>query len=342
LSILYHLVFLPLPEGVYDLKIMVQCGPKQNHRSTGIDEPFSPEFGRRDSLIKGVNIPEIQLLNISFGNWSIPLKFPTANGGSRPWDRPFIFGNGDPEFQWTLKVSGTMLYASPYSSNYRKSGSLNAWAPVLKEGEHLNIHFFEEDDLKKDHILFIDLDLAALSYPFKKKYAKEGLLDSCQLKIVKKLPGEFPEPADSVWIDEFLISGDSMRFMVNFIFNDPIPGYKYRLFVEAGNGTSDPGFYPATQILKKNKKIGTSTAEKISLWPYSTYPTESGLMLPAKKELKELSFTIPSEGLLDEELRLSYYYIANNDFFSQSSFPGRIFLSLFQEQKVKRTREIGR
>lgn len=102
-------------------------------------------YDNQADTVYSIEMPEMIPVRVEFG----PFKVKPNNYKGRRWDRPFIFGNGIPEFLWQLRVGQEVLFESDYveSDDYYLTDQVDfLWEP----GTSVKIQVEDEDDIKRD------------------------------------------------------------------------------------------------------------------------------------------------------------------------------------------------
>ena len=127
--------YFPYPKGAFELNFTLSL---QNSMH---DEVFL----ERNEEVYSFEMPEMKRVHLEFG----PFHVRELNHKGRKWDRPFIFGNGIPEFFWSAYVGSSLLFESDYieSEGYPSHDEVDFfWEP----GTSVKIEVADEDDVKRD------------------------------------------------------------------------------------------------------------------------------------------------------------------------------------------------
>ncbi|MCB9235882.1 MAG: hypothetical protein H6581_29810 [Bacteroidia bacterium] len=159
-----------------------------------------------------LRVPERNWYAVTFGNFEVATL--TANG--RRWDRPFIFGDGVPEFFWVLESQGTTRRTFPYISGHNYTSKYTGYVRAV-EGDPMGIQVLEEDDVKQDFA-------GNYSFPAQNsRLTKKGLAFGQVLKSELEVkPDEWPfnPRLQAISYRDAKIKGDS----VNLIFDINLRG----------------------------------------------------------------------------------------------------------------------
>ena len=137
----------------------------------------------RDSLpilvdtleVRQLQYPALKTLKVTMGDFDVD-KY---HWKGRIWDRPFIFGNGVPEFFWTLYSGEVRIYASPYKESHRFPNVYNITVPY-NEGDRFNLKVLEEDDIKEDFVGDYFFTASSDSLPIKTEKLSFGKISNAR------------------------------------------------------------------------------------------------------------------------------------------------------------------
>ena len=164
-----------------------------------------------------VIMPEMTRIHLEFGNFEVN---PNTFKGRR-WDRPFIFGNGIPEFFWSLEVGNEVIYESDYIEDHAYSRIDEVdfrWEP----GTIVTLRVEDEDDIKRDFAGSTPIFKKPTDLPIQEDKFQFDLVINGSLKV-ETVPQNRFDRLDSLIVSSAKVKGDQigLRFELHFREMDP-------------------------------------------------------------------------------------------------------------------------